>query len=298
MLRLQQSTAAQRKTTWTDYMDWKTRTKLSRALHLGDGRHDLGKLRLERGTSDEEAVDVRHRREVRRVLGVGRAAILDADGLSHLRRGLLGDQLADARVRVLRILRRSREAGADGPDGLVRNDHLLGIEQAIDLRELLIHLGEDCVKALLADLLRLANAEDASHARIQNVLELGRKRRVVVHREDPELAAALRVPDQHLRDAHVLHLLHRHLTGERAAALEVAVLRGDLRAVRELVRAVGHVQYRRAHVDVARRRVAGVDVGDQAIEVLDRGRVALPVATDTGLARHGASEGGGNERLR
>jgi len=52
--------------------------------------------------------------------------------------------------------------------------------------------------ALLADGQRLADAEDALHARVEHVLELGGQRLVGVHREDAELAATLGVAEQHL----------------------------------------------------------------------------------------------------
>mmetsp|Transcript_15745 Transcript_15745/g.41727 ORF Transcript_15745/g.41727 Transcript_15745/m.41727 type:complete len:207 (-) Transcript_15745:272-892(-) len=196
-------------------------------------------------------------------------------------------------MRRLCVLRRGGQASADGPDRLVGDDDLLGVQKTVDLCHLRIHLSKHGIQALLADLLRLADAEDARHARIEDVLQLGRKSRVVVHRQNAKLPTALRVPDKHLADAHVLHLLHSHLARERTATLEVAILRCDQGIVRELVRAIRDVQRRWAHIHVALAGVASVDVGDEAIECLHRLGVALPIATDdwpaTGTA-HGCSK--------
>merc|ERR1712217_451383 len=195
------------------------------ALGLRNRRNYLGELRLERGTSDEEAVDVWHRRQLWRILGIGRTTVLDANALSDLSGGLLADQLADT---VMRILWGCGETSADGPDRLVGNHHLLRIQFAVDLCELNIHLRQDCLQTLFADFLPLADAEAASHAGIEDILKLGRKRGIVIHLVNPELAPALRVPDQHLRNTHVLHLLHRHLAGECTAPLKIAILRRQL----------------------------------------------------------------------
>mmetsp|Transcript_141986 Transcript_141986/g.453920 ORF Transcript_141986/g.453920 Transcript_141986/m.453920 type:complete len:231 (+) Transcript_141986:394-1086(+) len=193
-------------------------------------------------------------------------------------------------MRRLCVLRRGGQASADGPDRLVGDDDLLGVEKTVDLCHLRIHLSKHGIQALLADLLRLADAEDARHARIEDVLQLGRKSRVVVHRQNAKLPTALGMPDKHLADAHVLHLLHSHLARERTATLEVAILRRDLGAVRELGRTIRDVQRRWAHIHVALAGVASVDVGDEAIECLHRLGVALPIATDDWPAR-GTAQG-------
>ena len=62
---------------------------------LSDGLDDVNELGLERGTTHEEAVDVGARRELRGVLGVGRAAVLDADLVSSLLVHVGGDPAAD-----------------------------------------------------------------------------------------------------------------------------------------------------------------------------------------------------------
>merc|ERR1712182_113265 len=131
-------------------------------------------------------------------------------------------------------IRMAPATSADGPDRLIGDDHLCRVEHLIDLRELHVHLREDSFEAPLADLLGLPDAEDARHARGEDVFELCRQRLVGVHWKNAELPAALRVSDQHLRDAHVLHLLYRHLAREGATAPEVAVLGSDLSTVREL----------------------------------------------------------------
>merc|ERR1712224_908564 len=248
----------------------------SRSLGRSDCRDNVLEFGLERGAADEEAVDIWLRRERSCVRSVGRAAVLDTDGPSDFGRLVLTDQAANALVRRLRVVRRGCEASANSPDGLIGDDHLCRVEHAIDLRELHVHLREDSFEAPLADLLGLPDAEAARHARVEDVSELCRQRLVGIHSKNAKLSAALRVSDQHLRDAHVLHLLYRHLARVGATALEVAVLGCDFSAVRELVRAVGGVQRRRTDVHVAPGRIARVEVRDEAVELGDRVRIALP----------------------
>mmetsp|Transcript_10580 Transcript_10580/g.20415 ORF Transcript_10580/g.20415 Transcript_10580/m.20415 type:complete len:308 (+) Transcript_10580:491-1414(+) len=151
-------------------MEWQSCRSIG--LGRGDSVHDLLELRLERGATNQEAVDVGHRGELGSVLGVGRAAVLDADGIGHSRGNPLGNQIADTCVGRLSILWTGSETSADGPDGLVRNHHLLGVKHPVDQCELLVHLKQDGWEALFADALRLPNAIHARHARIKNVPQL------------------------------------------------------------------------------------------------------------------------------
>ena len=130
----------------------------------------------------------------RRVLGVGRAAVLDADALGDRGAALLGDPLADGLVRLLRLVRRGGDAGADGPDRLVRDHNLGRVEQALDALELLDALGEDSVDALLADGQGLANGKDDLEALLEGVGALGGEELVRLgRRRQAELATTLRV---------------------------------------------------------------------------------------------------------
>merc|ERR1719159_2007781 len=76
------------------------------SLGRGDGLDHVGDLGLERGAAHQEAVDVGARREVGRVLGVGRAAVLDADLVGGLLVDILGDPVADGLVGLLSLLGR------------------------------------------------------------------------------------------------------------------------------------------------------------------------------------------------
>ena len=113
---------------------------------LGDRLHDVGDLRLEGRAAHQEAVDVRERRELGRVLSIRAAAVLDAD---RVRRGAVDvcrDPFSDTFMRFLRLLRGSRFAGADGPDRLVGDD---------DIAPLQVRALEDGLQLLGADVIRL-----------------------------------------------------------------------------------------------------------------------------------------------
>ena len=82
----------------------------------------------------QEAVDVRAGGERGGVLGVGGAAVLDADHVGAKLGDVGGDPLADVGVRVLRLLRRRDKARANGPDRLVGDDDCLRVEEMLHLR--------------------------------------------------------------------------------------------------------------------------------------------------------------------
>mmetsp|Transcript_88443 Transcript_88443/g.153527 ORF Transcript_88443/g.153527 Transcript_88443/m.153527 type:complete len:244 (-) Transcript_88443:382-1113(-) len=178
------------------------------------------------------------------------------------------------------ILRAGSEASANGPDRLICNDHPCRIEQVIDLAELHIHLCKHSIETPLTDRLRLTNAEHTFHPSIQNVLQLGGQRFVAVHREDTKLSTTLRVPNEHLRNAHGLHLLHRHLPCVSPQPSEVAVLWRDQGPVPDTIAAVGYVQGRWADIHIALAGITCVDVGEKSIKLLHGRRVAFPVASN------------------
>mmetsp|Transcript_17026 Transcript_17026/g.31505 ORF Transcript_17026/g.31505 Transcript_17026/m.31505 type:complete len:205 (+) Transcript_17026:499-1113(+) len=184
---------------------------------------------------------------------------------------------------LLRLLRRCGHAGADSPDWLVRNDHLLRVHQALDLLHLGNAYGHRCLHALLTLWEFLADGKDALHSSIEDVLQLGGKQCIVFL----EVFTALRVTDQAPFDLQVFHLLYSHLACECSAALKVAVLRADHCATCELVGAVEEVERRRAHVNFAFASIALVDVLNQSIKLFHLVWIALPVCTNDWLARHG-----------
>ena len=151
-----------------------------------------------------------------------RAAVLDAHGVRRRPIIQLGQVVADRLVDRLRHVAGADLARADGPDGLVGDDDarlvLEGLEDghlcrnqpvctlssrrrvdgvdfhtgAHDVLELVRALGEDRVDALLADGQRLADAEDAGQALVQNVLEFrGHEFVRLLRRRQAELAAPL-----------------------------------------------------------------------------------------------------------
>ena len=111
-------------------------------------------------TADERAVDVRQRQQLGRVVGLQRAAVEDPHGLAGLLVAVL-DERAHERDRVLRLLGRGDEPGADRPDRLVGDDDL-GEPLDGDLLEPLLHLVAELALGVpaLALLLGLAHAED------------------------------------------------------------------------------------------------------------------------------------------
>mmetsp|Transcript_141995 Transcript_141995/g.453949 ORF Transcript_141995/g.453949 Transcript_141995/m.453949 type:complete len:285 (+) Transcript_141995:118-972(+) len=266
-------------------------TKISGATLLGraDGRNNLNKLRLQGRAAHEEAIDVWASRKLRRVLRVRRATVLDADACSALLAHIGSDPLANLRMRLLRLLGGGGDTSADSPDWLVRDDHLLRVQHALDLLQLCDAHGHGGLQALLALWELLANAKDALHARIKDVLQLRGQELVALG----EVLAALRVADQAPLDLQILHLLHGHLAGVRPAALEVAVLWAHRRTVGDLVHAIRHVKRRWADINVALAHIALVDVLNEAIQIAQFLWVALPIATDDWLACGHGVEGRG-----
>ncbi len=88
----------------------------------GRRRDDLEERGLEGRATDEEAVDVGTLCELLGVVRLDGPAVDDAEVSGHLDAGRLGQEPAQLGVGLLRLLRRGRAPGADGPHRLVR-DH-------------------------------------------------------------------------------------------------------------------------------------------------------------------------------
>src|SRR5258705_13182385 len=89
---------------------------------------------LERGAADQPAIDVGHGEYVPRISRLDTAAIQDAQtcrDFSILRR----DTLAYEGMHFLRLLRRRRAAGANGPDRLIGDDRTAQGLDATELRD-------------------------------------------------------------------------------------------------------------------------------------------------------------------
>ena len=73
---------------------------------------------LQRGAADQAAVDVRHRKQLRGIVG------LDAAAVENRQVGGIRHHLANERVNILRLLRRGGVPGTDGPDGFLGHDRV------------------------------------------------------------------------------------------------------------------------------------------------------------------------------
>lgn len=178
--------------------------------------------RLERSTTDEEAVNVGLLAELCAVLLVDAAAVEDAGLVGDLLADLGLEPLTDGLVHILGLLRGGDLAGANGPDGLVGDDDAgpvadLGLEGG----ELLADDGNGL--AGLALLERLAAAPDDADAVLGGVLCLGGDELVGLL----ENGAALRVAEDGPVDLGVEELRDGQLASEGAVGLVVDVLGGD-----------------------------------------------------------------------
>mmetsp|Transcript_10753 Transcript_10753/g.43507 ORF Transcript_10753/g.43507 Transcript_10753/m.43507 type:complete len:331 (+) Transcript_10753:158-1150(+) len=195
-----------------------------RALHLEDavdGREGSG---LEGGAADEEAVDVGSRGKGGGVLVVGRAAILDADRVGDRGGDLVGDPGPDLGVRLLGLLGRRGEARADGPHRLVGDHEVREVGRGVGADRLELRDEDVHRRARFALLLVLAAARDDLEPERERLGDLLAEERVGLAKD----VAALRVPDDHRRDAEIRQHLARDLARERSFRLLVHVLRGDL----------------------------------------------------------------------
>ena len=97
-------------------------------LRLHGSLHHGGEgVGLEGGAADEGTIDVLLLEEAGDVLGLGRAAVEDADAIGGLLAKDLGQGLADGAADLLGVIGRGSLAGTDGPDGLVGDDILGGV---------------------------------------------------------------------------------------------------------------------------------------------------------------------------
>src|SRR6202140_3341751 len=93
----------------------------------GSGQDCQELIRLQRGATDQTAVDVRHREQLRRIAGLDAAAVKNARGGRDS--SIPGpDAGADELVYILRLLGRGVAAGADRPPRVV--GHYTQLERA------------------------------------------------------------------------------------------------------------------------------------------------------------------------
>src|SRR6185436_15320833 len=114
---------------------------------------------VEAGAADQRSVDVGLGHQLRRIVGLHRAAVEDANRVS--RAAAYSKGVADEGAGFLSLLWGRRTPGADRPDRLV-GDHDLRDCAPIDIGKVSLELAlEDCLGlAGVACLLALADAED------------------------------------------------------------------------------------------------------------------------------------------
>lgn len=208
---------------------------------------NVDKRRLQRRTTNQEAVNVGLLGKLAAVLLVDAAAVQDARLLRRLGRDLLLQPLADRGVDFLRLLCGGDLAGANGPgvrvsqvemqcangdspDGLVGDDNLAPVVDLV--RNSLELLGDDVNSGAGLPLLEaLAAAQNNADAAVERGLGLAGHERVVLVQD----GAALRVAEDGPCDAAILELLGGDLTGEGTVGLVVDVLRGDLNVLAQLL---------------------------------------------------------------
>src|ERR1044072_3076737 len=155
-------------------------TGVETPLPAGAGVDDSQEFaRVKAGAADEEAVDVGLRDELRRVVGLDRAAVEEAQRGGEGGRAEGGEALAQEGVRLLRLPGRGDLTGADGPDRLVGDDPRVAVGGRGGQRsgELALDHGERLTGAALVA--RLAEAEDRAQAVAHGGGELLRHPRAV-----------------------------------------------------------------------------------------------------------------------
>mmetsp|Transcript_42812 Transcript_42812/g.101608 ORF Transcript_42812/g.101608 Transcript_42812/m.101608 type:complete len:272 (-) Transcript_42812:344-1159(-) len=190
-----------------------------RQPQLGDGLHDVAEVGLQGRAAHEEPVDVLPGEEALAVARIDRAAVHDAHRLRDLVRDVLLDPVPDVGVRLLRHLRGRDLPRADGPDGLVGDDHPAPVG---DLLLVGLHLPAEHLPQLagLALLEGLADASDHAEAAGKGVGRLLRHDLVGLGAVLP----ALRVPEDHPGDVHVREHLRRDLSSVGTTLGQPAVL--------------------------------------------------------------------------
>ena len=195
----------------------------------------------------------------------------------------LADDGADALAHLAGLLSRGGAAGADGPDGLIGDDHLAGLlgghagQCALDLISDVLH-----GHAQLPLLQALAHAHDGQQPGVQGGVYL------LVHGEVGlvVILAALRVADDHILGPGITDHLGGDLAGKGAVVLVMAGLSadGNVAVLEQPHRAGdvggGHTQHHSAPLALGHDRL---DLFREFLRLGD-GIVHFPVAGDDGLA--------------
>jgi hypothetical protein len=238
---------------------------------------------LERGTTDEETVDVLHPDEFISVGIADGTTVKNSHRVGSLLGDIGGEPLSDLSVRLLSNLGRGSLAGADSPDGLVGND---------DLGPVLAHLS-DGVELSSVDLLgsaglslieELTNTGEDGHAAVDSDLGLVGDILVGLTEESSSLGVTGESPG----DTHILDHLDGELTSVGTVAGEGEVLGGDVDVVADNTLDVRDVQGSGGDDNINLSRVELKLVKDLSGELLGEldSAIALPVASDQQFSRN------------
>ena len=244
--------------------------------------HDDGELvRLEGGTTNEATVHVGLAEQLLRVLGVHAAAVLDGQRLGSVLTVQLAHHLADGSADFLCLVGGGSLAGADGPDGLVGDDHVLQLLGGDTVQsDLHLHADQFLGDTLLTLGQALAHADDGLQTTgqrrtgtlVDGLVGLG------------EVLTALAVADHHILHAQVGEHVGRDLAGEGTGLFKVDVL-GTHMDVGATALGHRHAQVGEGHAD-DHFTVGTLHSGNQGIDQvtgLGGGHVHFPVAGDNGF---------------
>lgn len=179
---------------------------------------------LQRGTSNEETINIWLGSEILAVLVGDRSTVDDASLLSNLLVDLLLQPLADSGVDLLCLLSGSDLSGTNSPDWLVGDDDLAPLLSGDLLGDSGKLVSDDLNGLTLLALLEgLSAAEDDVDVLVKGGLGLGGDELVGLADD----GAALGVTDQGPVDVGVLELVGGDLSGESSLVLVVDVLGGN-----------------------------------------------------------------------
>mmetsp|Transcript_28462 Transcript_28462/g.49333 ORF Transcript_28462/g.49333 Transcript_28462/m.49333 type:complete len:246 (+) Transcript_28462:1837-2574(+) len=151
-------------------------TKVYRLMGGGAcGGYNVLELGFERSTTNQEAINVRALDKLGGVAALDRAAVENAGGSSNVRVHIRGEPGPDGGMHLLGLLRGGGHPGADGPHGLVGDDHagpVLGLKGGLESSALVCqhHIVEFASLALLKG---LTTAEHDLQAVVDGELGLG-----------------------------------------------------------------------------------------------------------------------------
>mmetsp|Transcript_13422 Transcript_13422/g.20995 ORF Transcript_13422/g.20995 Transcript_13422/m.20995 type:complete len:279 (-) Transcript_13422:101-937(-) len=255
-------------------------TKVYRLMGGGAcGGYNVLELGFERSTTNQEAINVRALDKLGGVAALDRAAVENAGGSSNVRVHIRGEPGPDGGMHLLGLLRGGGHPGADGPHGLVGDDHagpVLGLKGGLESSALVCqhHIVEFASLALLKG---LTTAEHDLQAVVDGELGLGGHNLagLTFH------GSTLGVPG----DAPVNTKFFQHLSGSFPCVSSIARMLGDVlgRNLNSRCHAILSCRKmqpsrRHNHLCIRRNICDFVQHGNPACDLL-LGAIGLPVTT-------------------